>query len=164
MLDWILGHKSVNRSFCRMPLVEADNLDMDTCACALDPLLHSWIEAPLLEMYMTGQRKCMKAHRDFLPWLAFHRIFQTWKDEEKILRQLKNPAESDFKMPFVPNWLITLGARLRFLWHESSGYRDFYFHWMGCYSSAGYFPAFGQVTPTIRRYPFINLGGERHWK
>ena len=24
------------------------------------------------------------------------------------------------------------------------------------------FPAFGQVTPTIRRYPLIHVGGERH--
>ena len=32
---------------------------------------------------------------------------------------------------------------------------------MGCYSITGYSPAFYLVDPTIHRYPFIHLGGER---
>lgn len=67
MLDWILAPSNVNHNSCRTPLVEAGNPDMDTDACVLDLLLHSYITASSLEMHMTGQRECMKAHRDFAP-------------------------------------------------------------------------------------------------
>ena len=67
------NQQNINRSSCKMPLVEAGNLDMDTSACVLDLSQHSWIKGTLLEMYMTGQRDCMKAHEESPPWLVFHR-------------------------------------------------------------------------------------------